>query len=130
MKHIILRNTGSALLFAGLTFSLPIYADMHGGTDAMGMDDKSAMPMSDNDNQVQMGKMQESMLQMHEQMHKIMDAKDPQKREQLTQEHAKMMQDHMRMMHGMMGKGGMMGGDQHKQMDKMGKDMPAAPMHK
>jgi hypothetical protein len=33
----------------------------------------------------QMGTMQESMLKMHEQMHKIMDAKNPQQRESLVQ---------------------------------------------
>jgi hypothetical protein len=32
----------------------------------------------------QMGTMQESMLKMHAQMHKIMDAKNPQARERLT----------------------------------------------
>jgi hypothetical protein len=74
-------------------------------------DKKSATAMTDKDKQMQMGKMQESMLRIHEQMHKIMDAKNPQEREKLMQEHAKMMQDNMRMMHGMMGgdaKGGKM----------------------
>ena len=32
-------------------------------------------------------KMQENMPPMHEQMHKIMDSKNPHKREQLIQEH-------------------------------------------
>jgi len=69
--------------------------------------DKDKIPvttMTDKDKQMQMGKMQEHMLRMHEQMHKIMDAKNPQERERLMQEHAKMMQ-------GMMGgeaKGGKM----------------------
>lgn len=58
---------------------------------------------SDKDKQMQMGKMQENMLRMHEQMHKIMDAKNPQERERLMQEHLKMMQDNMQMMQGMMG---------------------------
>ena len=35
--------------------------------------------------------MQEGMLKMHEQMHKIMDAKNPQEREQLLQAHREMM---------------------------------------
>ena len=43
----------------------------------------------------QMGVMQESMLKMHEQMHKIMDAKNPQEREQLMQEHLHMLHQHM-----------------------------------
>lgn len=63
---------------------------------------------SDEDKQMHMGKMQEHMLAMHAQMHKIMDAKNPQEREQLMQEHTIMMQDEMRRMQGMMGKG-MMG---------------------
>lgn len=76
-------------------------------------DKKPTMVMTDKDKQMQMGKMQENMLRMHEQMHRIMDAKNPQEREQLMQEHAKMMQDSMQMMQGMMGgdaKGGKMDG--------------------
>lgn len=57
---------------------------------------------------MQMGMMQDNMLRMHEQMHKIMDAKTPEERERLMQEHSKMMQDNMQMMQGMMG--GKMGG--------------------
>jgi len=55
----------------------------------------------------QMGVMQESMLEMHEQMHKIMDAKNPQERERLTQAHRETMRQHMQAMKG----GGMMGDD-------------------
>lgn len=76
-------------------------------------DKKLATTMTDKDKQMQMGKMQEKMLQMHEQMHKIMQSKDAKEREELMQEHAKMMQDHMSMMQGMMGgdaKGGKMDG--------------------
>jgi len=51
----------------------------------------------------QMGVMQESMLQMHAQMHKIMASKDAKERENLMQEHSKMMQGHMSNMQGMMG---------------------------
>ncbi len=57
--------------------------------------------MTDKDKSMKMVKMQEKMLAMHEQMHKIMDAKTPQEREILMQEHEKMMQDNMRMMKGM-----------------------------
>jgi len=53
------------------------------------------------------GTMQESMLKMHEQMHKIMDAKNPQEREQLMQAHREMMHRHMQSMKD----GGMMGGN-------------------
>lgn len=71
-------------------------------------DKKPATAMTEKDKQLQMGKMQESMLRMHEQMHKIMDTKNPQEREKLMQEHAKMMQD-MHMMQGKMGSHGKMG---------------------
>jgi len=54
----------------------------------------------------QMSMMQDHMLKMHEQMHKIMQAKDAAERERLKQEHMKMMQEHMKAMHG---PGGMMG---------------------
>lgn len=76
-------------------------------------DKKPAATMADKDKQMQMDKMQEKMLRMHEQMHKITDAKNPQEREQFQQEYSKMMQDSMQMMQGMMGgdaKGGNMDG--------------------
>ena len=59
-----------------------------------------------------MGMMQDNMLKMHEQMHKIVQAKDPGQRDKLRQEHMQMMQEHMKAMGGMMGgdgKGGNMG---------------------
>jgi hypothetical protein len=55
-----------------------------------------------------MAKMQDNMLRMHEQMHKIMEAKDPNERARLMKEHQATMQEHMKMMGGH-GKGGMMG---------------------
>jgi len=64
-----------------------------------------AVAMAETDKQ-----MQKNMLRMHEQMHKIMDAKNPQERARLLQEHAKMMQDSQHMMQGMTGGRGMMGG--------------------
>lgn len=76
-----------------------------------GQDKKPATTMTDKDKPMHMGKMQEQMLRMHEQMHKIMDAKNPQEREQLMQEHSKMMHDHMQMMKGMKGDHEMMGSD-------------------
>lgn len=47
--------------------------------------------------------MQETMLRMHEQMHKIMQTKDGVTRERLILEHRNMIDDHMRMMHSMKG---------------------------
>ena len=76
-------------------------------------DTKSAMTMTDKDKQMEMDKMQENMLKMHAQMHKIMEAKDPQERERLMQENMKTMKDNMQMMqmmHSKMGQG-KMGGD-------------------
>jgi hypothetical protein len=66
------------------------------------------------DREKRMQGMQMNMIKMHEQMHKIMQAKDPKERQRLMQEHLKMMQDHMKMMGGNMG--GMMGGDMHRMM--------------
>lgn len=51
--------------------------------------------------------MQETMLKMHEQMHTIMDAKNPQERERLMQDHRHMLQQHMQTMKD----GGMMAGE-------------------
>ncbi len=69
--------------------------------------------------------MQMNMIKMHEQMHKIMQAKDPKERQRLMQEHLKMMQDHMKMMGGNMG--GMMGGDMHPMMMPGGSSPPSGP---
>lgn len=98
-----------SLLIAAL-LTLPLSTSLAWADEAH-HSDKDKMPvttMTDKDKQMQMGKMQEHMLRMHEQMHKIMGAENPQEREQLMQEHSKMMQDNMQMMQGMMG-GGMMG---------------------
>lgn len=75
----------------------------------------AAPAAADRNMQMPMGTMQDSMLRMHEQMHRIMQAKDPKERDRLKQEHMQMMQEHMKSMHGMTGDGmmgpGMMGGD-------------------
>jgi hypothetical protein len=57
----------------------------------------------------QMGKLQVSMLKMHEQMHKIMDEKNPQEQDKLMQMHRKLMHEHMQEMKDMMGQGMMSG---------------------
>lgn len=100
------------LLFIAVLTTLPLSMPFVWAEDAhhSGMDKSPASTMTDKDKQMQMGKMQEHMFRMHEQMHKIMDAKNPQDRERLMQEHSKMMQDGMHMK-GMMGDHGMMGGD-------------------
>lgn len=66
------------------------------------MENQPVTIMTDKEKQMQMGKMQENMLRMHEQMHKIMNAKTPQERERLMKEHSEMMPDGMHMMQGMM----------------------------
>jgi len=106
-----MKKTILIAVLATLPLSLPLaWADEAHHADK---DKKPATTMTDKDKQMQMGKMQEKMLRMHEQMHKIMDAKNPQERERFMQEHSKMMQDNMSMMQGMMGgeaKGGKMDG--------------------
>lgn len=97
-------------VLATLPLSMPLaWADDSHHSDK---DKKPATAMTDKDKEMQMGKMQENMLKMHKQMHKIMDAKDPQERERLMQEHREAMQQHMQSMtdEGMMGHG-MMGGE-------------------
>jgi hypothetical protein len=54
-----------------------------------------------------MASMQDNMLGMHEQMHRIMDARNPAERARLMKEHQELMRDHMKMMGGH-GRGGMM----------------------
>lgn len=97
-----------SLLIAVLAI-LPLSAPLAWAEDPRSAQDKkSAAPLSDKDKQTHMRKMQEDALRMHEQMHKIMQAKDANERERLMQEHSKMMQDHMSMMRSMKG-GGMKG---------------------
>jgi hypothetical protein len=87
-------------VLASLSLSMPLaWAEE---AHHSGQDEKPATAMTDKDKQMQMGKMQENMLRMHEQMHKIMQSKGAKEREKHMQAHAKMMQDNMRMMHGMM----------------------------
>lgn len=114
------------LLFIAVLTTLPLSMPFAWAEDAhhSGMDKSPASTMTDKDKQMQMGKMQEHMFRMHEQMHKIMDAKNPQERERLMQEHSKMMQ------HGMSGEQDtitgheMMGGDaQDGKMSEATKDL-------
>lgn len=67
-------------------FTVAAVADEHQGAGGnMNMDQKAQ-------------KMQDHMLKMHEQMHKIMDAKDPAQRDKLMAEHRDMMKRQMQMM--------------------------------
>jgi hypothetical protein len=103
-----------AVVIASTAFCVQgVYADDAHHPDKKGAPAKDAKaPMAKG---MPMGMMQDKMLKMHEQMHKIMQAKDPKERDKLMQEHAQMMQEQMKMMGGMMGNGmmgpGMMGGD-------------------
>lgn len=107
----------AALISLPLSMSIASAEEMHAD---MG---KKSVAMTDKDKEMNMTKMQENMLKMHELMHKIMDAKNPQEREQLMQQHAKLMQDGMQMMKGMKGSHEMMGGhtDGSSKMDSTGK---------
>jgi hypothetical protein len=99
----------TAVSFA-LSTTTVLAVDAHHPDQTSTSTEETGMPMD---------KMQDDMLKMHEQMHKILQAKDPGEREQLKQEHQKMMQEHKKRMGGgkMMGsdtmgcggKGGMMG---------------------
>lgn len=73
-----------SLLIAVLV-TLPLSTSLAWADDAHhpDKDKKPATTMTDKDTQMQTGKMQEHMLSMHAQMHKIMDTKNPQEREQL-----------------------------------------------
>ncbi len=64
---------------------------------------KPSTAMTDKNQKMNMDKMQENMLRMHEQMHKIMQSSDVKERVALMEAHSKMMQESMRMMHGMKG---------------------------
>ena len=103
-----------ALLGFALTVPVAFSDDAH-HPDQKGATPKAA-PMNAKapaakDAGMPMGMMQDNMLKMHEQMHKVMQAKDPKERDKLKQEHMRMMQEQMKMMNnGMMGPG-MMGGD-------------------
>jgi len=93
--------------------TLPFSASLTSADDTY-RSDRNKSPtanMKEKGKPMPIARMQENMLRMHEQMHKIMDSKNPQEREQLIQEHSRMMQDNMSMMQGMMGGRGMMGGD-------------------
>lgn len=92
-------NKSYLALFAMLAVSPGVLADTKFSKEtevvAANEHDKS-MPM-------QSQNMQEKMLRMHEQMHKIMQTKDGVTRERLIQEHRTMIDEHMRMMHSMKG---------------------------
>ena len=100
-KSLIFTLLASLSLLTSPTWAADTHQHEH--------DQKASSTMTEKDKQMQMSKMQENMLRMHEQLHKIMDAKNPQDRERLMQEHSRMMQESMSMMGGMSG-GGKMGG--------------------
>lgn len=85
-------------VFIAITMT-PLYAFAAEGTSSP----VAATPMTESQDTVDSGKMQEKMLRMHEHMHKIMKTKEGVERERLLQEHRMMIEENMRMMHGMMG---------------------------
>lgn len=105
------KTLGAIATVAALSLLAPVaWADHHMGPGA-----KPGMAMSDKDKQMNMEKMQENMLRMHEQMHKIQDAKTPKDRER----HMKEMQGIMQSMHSMKEAQGGMGGMGDHNMDRM-----------
>lgn len=92
-----MKNSILIAALASLSLSMPLVWAHDGHHHA---DKKTATATTAKDKQMRMEKMQEHMLQMHAQMHKIMDAKTPEERKQHMDEHLKMMQDKM---HSMMG---------------------------
>ena len=93
---------------------------------------KEAMTPAAKEGGMPMGMMQGNMLKMHEQMHKIMQAKDSKQRDKFMQEHMQMMQEHMKTMGGMMSGGmtgpGMMGEQMMQRMQQMEKRMDMMQM--
>lgn len=63
----------------------------------------TAGPMADSQGKIDSTKIQEKMLRMHDQMHKIMNTKEGVERERLIQEHRMMIEENMRMMQQSMG---------------------------
>ena len=114
-----MSKSGIAVILLALSLSGAVYADdaHHPEKGAAGKPATTtpAKSMTGQEGDMSMGMMQEDMLKMHEQMHKIMQAKDPKERERLMQAHMEMMQQQMKNMRGGMGDGmmgsGMMGGD-------------------
>ena len=134
MKHTILRKIGSALLITGLTFALPVYAEMPGGTGAMGMGEKNTTDVQ------QMSRMMHDMSGGMNEMSGMMNKGDmnPDAMKKMSN-NMKQMGSMMENMSGMMGKGAdaMMDagqrkqmGQMHEQMEQMRKDMPAAAAKK
>lgn len=63
----------------------------------------SAVPMAESQGKMDSTKMQERILRLHDQMHKIMNTKEGVERERLLQEHRMMIEENMRMIRDMGG---------------------------
>jgi len=104
-------STGAALpLFANALNSLDLASNLKTIPEFPGSLSRYFLENTMNnpqDMEKKMSEMQEGMLEMHAQMHKIMDAKNPQEREELVQTHQQMMQQHMQNMQAMKGNGEM-----------------------
>ena len=87
----LIRYANAALIVMAI---YPVYA-----TAA----EREANSMAEDQGTMDSGKIQEKMLRMHNQMHKIMNTKEGVERERLLQEHRMMIEENMRMLPGMMG---------------------------
>ena len=98
MKHTALTTTIALAAFLAVVPAAFAVDDHHPGGKPAG----KAAPAGKAGamDEKEMAKMQQNMMRMHEQMHKIMQAKDAPERERLTQEHRQMMREHMQTMHG------------------------------
>lgn len=83
---------------------LAIYPVFIVAAESQSRDDSrvTATPMAEDQGSIDSGKMQQRMLRMHDQMHKIMNTKEGIERERLLQEHRMMIEENMRII-GMMG---------------------------
>lgn len=117
-------KTLASIVVIGILASVSAFAQQgQGGAHMEGKGMQGGMMM----NQEQMAKIQANMGQMQNLITQIQSEKDPQKRQELMQQHMAMMQSSMHMMGGMMMGGGMMG---HGAMvNKDNKNMPAMDMN-
>lgn len=105
MSRLIFTMALAASVFFVPAFAVEEHHPDKPGNSPKSMSGKDGKTAAGKQAGMSMGMMQDSMLKMHEMMHKIMQTSDPQEREKLKQEHLRMMRDHREMMRGMMGSG-------------------------
>jgi len=139
MKHSVLNKVGSAFLIIGLACTLPAYAEMQSGHDAMGMGGKGEPGAQ------QMSGMMNNMSNAMKDMSGMMGggSMSPDTMKKMSSKMKQMggmmnnMSDMMKKMSGMKNMDMTMDasmqkemGQMQKQMEQMHKDMPASPTQK